>query len=47
MFGINTVAVKSAFTEFETGTASLPPSSDPWVRAIVAFILALAKAFGE
>ena len=47
MFGINTSAVKSAFAGFEKDTAALPPASDPWVHAIVAFILTLAKAFGE
>ncbi len=47
MFGINTSAVKDAIVGFESGTAALAPSNDPWVRAIAAFILALAKALGE
>ena len=33
--------------EFEQAGASLPPSPDPWVRLLVTFIQALARALGD
>lgn len=46
MFGINTNAIKTAFSQFESNTSNLQTSTDPWVAALVTFIKALATAFG-
>jgi len=46
MFGIDVNAVKSCFQGFQENVARLEPSNDPTVRTMVAFILALGKAFG-
>jgi hypothetical protein len=47
MFGINTKGIKQAYQDFEQAGSTLPPSADPWVRLIVAFIQAVAKAVGD
>jgi hypothetical protein len=47
MFGIDPKAAKAPFAAFEQQTSQLQPPFDPWLRALVALIQALAKAFGE
>jgi hypothetical protein len=45
MFGIDKDKIKRAFADFTAELATLPQSSDPVVRLVVKFILALSEAF--
>ena len=46
IFGINTRGIKEAYDNYKQSVAALPPSPDPWVRALAGLIAAIAQTFG-
>ena len=46
IFGINTRGIKEAYENYKQSVAALPPSPDPWVRALAGLIAAIAQTFG-